>query len=482
MVCIMMDEFDPRDEEQFKELPHNMEMEQAFLGSCMTYNNLMDGVIDFLEPEHFANALHQDMYRTCVEMFNHDKPFTSITLKDKYKTHAQLEDRENPSLYFSELAISSTLPKIAKQYAKHIYDLWMRRFLIENNQDATNLAYDLSEGTGADIAENLQQKLSDLSLSLNDGQELSHVTKGMNEAIEMVKQAMDSDKPVTGVTTGIPSFDRATGGLKSGGLYIGAGRPSMGKTALALSMGKAAAEDGTVTAIFSIEMEADELALRVASDMASDDPDSFSYFDAGNGTLSDNQHTAFIKGSNKVRRLPLYISDRGGNTVKSIRTETRRLNRSLASNDVKIGLIIIDYIQLMTMGSGYKGNKVQEIGDISGGLKRLAKELKIPILALSQLSRALEVRDNKRPMLSDLRESGSLEQDADTVFFVYRDWYYLNRQEPKNASEEVDLHDELKRCEDLLEIIIGKQRRGPTKTLRVQCMLPTNTIRDFEAC
>jgi len=452
------------------------------LGSCVLNNQFMDRVVDYLEPDHFANQLHSDMYDHMVGQFRKNKSFTPMSMKPLFEGREELPEDKTSGLYLAQLAASSVTMKHTEAYGRVIHDYWLRRQTIQISQDTQSKAFDKSESTGADIIEEIQGTLSGLSGFSHNGQELVHISDGMNKAMELVTLAMNDENPITGVPTAIDSLDRATGGMKSGQLIILAGRPAMGKTALAISAAKGAALAGKNVAVFSIEMEADELTLRMASDFMADGSSSFSYFDAGNGKLEHEQFNSLSRGAKYVSDLPVHISDRGGNTVDSVRMETRRLDRSLATRGAKIDLIVIDYLQLMTMGRSYRGNRVQEISDITGSLKRLAKEMKIPIVLLSQLNRGLESRENKRPLLSDLRDSGAIEQDADTVLFVYREHYYLKHNEPKSISDQADWRDELKKCEHLLEIIIGKQRRGPTKTLRVEFRLETNTIRDFTSC
>lgn len=463
-----------------RELPVDISMEQTFLGSCLLNNAIMDRVVDFLHPEHFANELHADMYEHMVEKFNHNKIFTPMSMKALIENRVELPEDTNAGVYLAHLAAQGTPPKVAEGYARGITDYWVRRQVIQTTADGQQQAYNLAENTGSEIIDQIQHTLSGLSGFNETGEDLMNISDGMAQALEMVALAMADDNPISGITTGIDSLDRALGGLKDGQLIIIAGRPAMGKSALALKIATAAAQDNKTAAIFSIEMAADELALRAASDIMSDDPNTFTYFDAGNGDLTQYQYNALRRGADVVNNLPIFISDRGGSTVESVRMETRRLNRKIAPDGRKIDLIVIDYLQLMHMGKFYKGNRVQEISDMTSSLKRLAKEMGIPIVVLSQLNRGLEQRENKRPMLSDLRDSGAIEQDADTVIFVYRDHYYLKDQEPKKVSDQADWMSELKACEFMMEIILAKQRRGPTKTLRVECKLPTNTIRDFK--
>ena len=458
----------------YQELPNDHQVEQVFLGTCLMSNKLMDAVVDFLEPEHFAHKFHQDIYKEFRGRFSRDDGFNPVNLKAKFLNHPDLPDDQTSGQYLSYLASVSILPKTAVGYGRAIHDLYLRRCVIETSFASQSSAYDVSEGSGLEIIQEVQNELSNLSLAVDDDKELVHISAGAEKALRAVEAAVN--KEINGITTGIASLDAALGGLKRGALIILAGRPAMGKSALAVSIMKGSALDGFNSALFSLEMEADELTLRMATDFTHDDPNAVSYFKAGNGDLNDMELDTIRSGLKRVGSLPAHISDRGGVTVDSIKMESRKLIRKQGK---PLDLIIVDYLQLMNEGYGFKGNRVQEISNITRKLKQLAKELNVPIVALSQLSRNLEQRENKRPILSDLRESGSIEQDADVVAFVYRHHYYIKNDEPKNVSAQADWHEELLRLENLMEIIIAKQRRGPTKTLRVESLLETNTIRDF---
>jgi replicative DNA helicase len=460
--------------DDYQEPPHDNEMEQVFLGSCLMFNQIMDGVIDFLKPEHFSSSLHQVMYEHFVELFINNVSFTPISIKGKFEGHSDLGETTSGQ-YLSRLSSMAIVPKVAVVYGKVILDYFIRRTIINASYTSQAAAFNKAEKSGPEIIEDISNTLSGLSRVASDGEELYPISKGVDLARAAVVEAMSADKTLSGVTTGLDVLDKATGGLKSGQLVIIAGRPAMGKTALALTVAKGAARSGKNVAVFSIEMESDELTLRLACDMLYGSTTPISYFDAGNGNIDNHEHIKLCQAFDQVARMPIHISDRGGNTVDSVRIESRRLNRILPD---KIDLIVIDYLQLMTVTSKYKGNRVQEISEITSSLKRLAKEMNTPILLLSQLNRGLESRDNKRPLLSDLRDSGAIEQDADIVLFVYRDHYYLKNNEPNSVSDKCDWLDDLKKKEHQMELIIAKQRRGPTKTLYLDCFLHSNAIRD----
>lgn len=456
---------------QEQELPHNLEAEQALIGAMFINNDVMDRVIDFLEPEHFANVLHQDIYRECHKQFSANIKFNPITLKPKFAEHPDI--KKLGIVYLSKLASQAITVINAVDYAKHIHDLSIRRSIIEKTTIANKDAFDISDKSGTLIVEETQEALQELHGAESLGEELIHVEKGAEDAIQNVQNAIDRKGEVYGITTGLRALDFKTGGMMGGQLWVLAGRPGMGKTALALSIAKGASLKGYTGAFFSIEMKSDELALRMASDFCFNHDNPVEYFSARKGDLTEHQFTRFKNGMDKLKRLPLFISDRGGYTVASVRQEVRKLNRSLTK---KLDFIIIDYLQLMKASNKYSGNKVYEVAEITGALKRLAKEMNIPILLLCQLNRGVELREDKRPLMSDLRDSGSIEQDADTIIFAYREHYYLKNNEPKKDKEQ--WMERCARLEHKIELIIGKQRTGPTDIVYLDAHMHSNAIRD----
>lgn len=474
MGCVVMDEFDPRDEEQVQELPHSLEAEQALLGAIFLNNNVLDTMIDFLEPDHFSNLAHRDIYTACIGLFSAHKTFNTVTLKNKFKDHEELAE-VGGGQYLSKLAASAITTINAIDYARHIQDLATRRNIIEAAQVASKDAFNMADKSGAEIVEETQIQLQSMHSAETLGEELVHISKGIDEELADIIDGIENGIKLSGITSGLRGLDAKTGGFGAGNLIILAGRPAMGKTAVALNIAKGAAKSGYTVAFFSIEMPTNELRERLVSDLVYSSQAPIKYFDIKNRNVEKFDIPRLKAGFDKMRNLPLFISDRGGYTVESIRRETRRLNRTLGG-DKTIDLMVVDYLQLMHGSTKRQSNRVLEIGEITGSLKRLAKELNIPILLLSQLSRALETRDDKRPILSDLRDSGSIEQDADTVIFVYRDHYYLERMNPKKDPEAHE--DKLEKAQDKVDLIIGKQRRGPTGLVKLDCFLHSNAVRD----
>lgn len=460
--------------EEFQELPHNLEAEQALLGAAFVNNLVMERVIDFLEPKHFANILHQDIYTEFIEQFSKNKKFSPITLKNKFQNHDGLEDVGGVK-YLSKLAASAITITNAVDYAGLIHDLATRRGLIQTSQAASMAAFNMSEKTGSIIVDETQEALQKMHSAETLGEELIHISKGIDEELADIIDGIENGINLSGITSGLKGLDAKTGGMGDGQLLILAGRPAMGKTAVALSIAKGAAIAGHTGAFFSIEMPTDELRERLVSDLIFNPQNPLMYSEIRKRNIDKYEIPRIERGFDKMRDLPLFISDRGGYTVESIRREARRLNRTLGGERT-IDFMVIDYLQLMRGSVKRQSNRVYEIGEITSALKRLAKEMKIPIVLLSQLSRQLEQRDDKRPILSDLRDSGSIEQDADTVIFVYREHYYIKDKQPKKDIEA--WQERCEKCENKVELIIGKQRRGPTGIVKLDAYLHSNAIRD----
>lgn len=459
-----------------KELPHNLEVEQALLGAILVNNDVFERISNYLRPEHFANNLHGEIYGECLRRFEQDITVTPITLKPHFQDHEELKE-VGGAKYFSKLAASAITIINADDYGRLIQELAIRRNLINISKNALEQSYDTSQGNINDIIAEIENSIHETFNEHRSDQSLIHISKSNTEALESVIQAMNHDGAVVGVTTGSKALDEATGGLSGGQLIILAGRPKMGKTTKALSIATGAALAGKNVGFFSIEMASPELSLRLASSLCFTPQRYVPYFKALNGDLTDGDYQLFRQGMTKADQLPLYITDTGGRTVASVRLEMRRLRRKLQREGKTLDLVVIDYLQLMNSSSRYKGNRVQEITEITRGLKELAKEYNVPILTLSQLSRSLESREDKRPILSDLRESGSIEQDADLVMFVYREYEYIKDKEPKkNVTGWMADCDKLK---NRLDLIIAAQRRGPTKTIPYECYLHSNVIKDL---
>jgi len=455
--------------------PHNSEAEQALLGAILLNNAAFHRVAEFLLPEHFAEGVHGRIYAAIAKLIERGQLANPVTLKGLFDQDGALAEIGGAQ-YLGRLATSAGVIINAADYGRTIHDLYLRRQLINIGEDTVNDAYnhDLDRAAAAQI-EQAEKRLFDLAESGQYEGGFRAFTQALAEAIAMAETAFKRSGRTTGVSTGFTDLDKLLGGLHSSDLIVLAGRPSMGKTALATNIafnaakayrparaadGKLTAEDGAVAGFFSLEMSAEQLATRVLSEESGVASDRIR-----RGDVSHDDFGKFVQASQKLASVPLFIDDTPALSIAGLRIRARRLMRQQG-----LGLIIVDYLQLLRGSGDSAENRVQEISEITRGLKALAKELNVPVLALSQLSRAVEQREDKRPMLSDLRESGSIEQDADVVMFVFREEYYLSRGEPMRRPEENDdkFNERYSRWQQRLEevhgtgeVIIAKQRHGP---------------------
>ncbi len=470
-------EMSDEDKITYKEIPHSLEAEQALLGAILVNNDVMEKVQDFLLPDHFANGAHKKIYAACQTMIEKGQLVTPVTLKPFFAKD-ELLDEVGGGTYLSKLAASAITIINAVDYGLLIYDHAVRRNLIDLGTEIVNKAYafDVDETSKEQIEEAEKQLYNMADSGTAEGGFKDFKTSAIT-AVNVIGAALRRKGDLAGITTGFESINRKIGGLHKSDLLIIAGRPAMGKTALATNIAFNAAKawkhdkdlgipddenKGAVVGFFSLEMSSDQLASRILAEQAG-----MSSQNMRQGKLTQEEFNKLSRVAVELEGLPLYIDDTPGLTIGALRTRARRLQRQKG-----LGLLIVDYLQLLR-GTGIKGkgveNRVQEVSEITRGLKGLAKELSIPVVALSQLSRTIESRDNKRPLLSDLRESGTIEQDADMVTFVYRPEYYHNQQEPDTGTAE-----HMKWLEDgeklfgLAEFIIGKQRHGPTGIVELQ--------------
>ncbi len=454
-------------------LPQNVQAEQAVLSAILLNNRAWEKISDFLRSEHFSHPAHAAIYSVIERQLARGYPVDNVTIKNYLDQQGILDDVGGIG-YLSELMNAGTSVMNTEQYARLVYDHALRRQLIHVGQTITETAFvehlDLPATKQIEIAE---QQLYDLASTGEIERGAIGLGAALRESLEATEIAYKQDGQIAGLTTGFVDIDKKMGGLHSSDLIILAGRPGMGKTALALNfafnaaheiaMGRVSKKHSGVVAFFSLEMSADQLASRILSNVAE-----VPYHKMRNGTITDSEFMTLTERSRVLEKLPLYIDDTPGISVPMIRTRARRLKRMHGG----LAMIVIDYIQLLTAPGGNKSdNRVQEISEMTRGLKMLAKELNVPVVALSQLSRAVESRDDKRPILSDLRESGSIEQDADIVTFTYRHEYYLQNRDPsqKLNAKGPDIHlrweEEMKRAKNRAEFIIAKQRHGPTGTI-----------------
>ena len=441
---------------QFKELPNNIEAEQAVIGSILVSNDIFDEISTIISSINFYDPMHQKIFEAIESLIYKGMLANPITLKNYFEDE---KDDLNVPEYLVKITKFSTSVRQAVEYSKIIYDMFVRRELIKISEQTIDSAKlnDL-DTNGQTIIENSERLLFDLAEKGSFNSSLVKFDEAMKQTIEMASAAYKNDEGIVGVPTGLRDLDDKLGGLHQSDLIIIAGRPSMGKTSLATNIAFNAAQKlqdsgkKSSIAFFSLEMSSEQLSTRIISEQAR-----ISSNDIRRGRISDDQFDKFLETSKNISELPLYIDETPAISIAALSNRARRIKRLFG-----LDMIVVDYIQLMRGTTFNKDGRVQEISQITQGLKAIAKELGVPVLALSQLSRQVEQRDDHKPQLADLRESGSIEQDADVVMFVYREGYYLQRKEPREATvEHAEWQAKMNEVAHLAEIIIGKQRHGP---------------------
>ena len=459
---------------KFEELPNNIEAEQAVIGSILVSNEIFDDVSIILKSQNFFDPMHQKIFAAIEKLIFSGMLANPITLKNFFENE---KDDLNIPDYLIKITKFSSSSRQTMEYSRLIYDLFVKRELIKisENLSFTAKSNDL-EKDGKTIIEDTEKTLFDLAEKGNFNSTLIKFDEAMRQTIEMASSAYKNEEGIVGVPTGLTELDDRLGGLHKSDLVIIAGRPSMGKTALATNIAFNAArkmqEDGkkSCVAFFSLEMSSEQLSTRIIAEQSR-----IKSNDIRRGKISEEQFDKFLETSKNISELPLYIDETPAISIAALSNRARRIKRLFG-----LELIVIDYIQLMRANYAREG-RVQEISEITQGLKALAKELSVPVLALSQLSRAVEQRDDKKPLLSDLRESGSIEQDADVVMFVYRQAYYLQGQEPRAATvEHAEWQAKMNEVSHLAEIIIGKQRHGPTGNIMLEFEAMFTKFKDLQ--
>jgi len=455
--------------------PVNYEAEQALLAAILAHNQAYERVADFLRAEHFADAVHGRIFAACAKLIDRGQIANAVTLKNVFERDNALQD-VGGSQYLTDLQNAHVTAINAEHYGRTIHDLHLRRQLIALGEDIVNEAFDYNlDSRATEQIEATEQKLFQLAETGQSEGDFKPFEKALTQAVNQAEAAHRREGQIAGVTTGLEDLDQLLGGLHNTDLIVLAGRPGMGKTALATNVAFNAARrrvdrgehEGAVVGFFSLEMAAEQLATRILSEQSGIDSENIR-----RGKISAQDFESVVQASHELSTLPFFIDDTPAISVGQVRQRARRLKRQH-----NLGMIVVDYLQLMqpTAGSNPE-SRVQEISEITRGLKVIAKELDVPVLALSQLSRAVEQREDKRPQLADLRESGTIEQDADVVMFVYREEYYLAKQEPAQRADEADeklqeridkWKQKMERAYGIAEAIVAKQRHGPTGQIKL---------------
>jgi len=460
--------------------PSNQQAEQALLGALLANNKAYERVSEFLAPEHFVDAIHGRIYQAIVRRVEAGQLADGVTLKAEFE-HSGVLEEVGGTAYLTQLLTAMVGIINAGEYGRTIHDAWLRRQLIDIGETVVNNAFGaVAELSGADQIEAAEQQLFELATDGGSNGGFITFENALTAAIQGAERAFRRSGHVSGLSTGLRDLDTKMGGLHPSDLMILAGRPGMGKTALATKIAFGAAKTlmadaraidinalpKAQVAVFSLEMSAEQLATRLLSEEARISGDRIR-----RGDIGQKDFDKFVEVSREISGLPIHIDDTPALTLSAMRTRCRRLKRTKG-----LALVVVDYLQLMRPAAGTKPeNRVLEISQITQGLKAIAKELAVPVLALSQLSRQVENREDRRPQLSDLRESGTIEQDADSVMFIYRDEYYLEQKMPKEVAFDGggdkfhaamdDWQQKMAMAHNKADLIIAKQRHGPTGTV-----------------
>jgi replicative DNA helicase len=459
----------------YRTAPHNIDVEQALLGAVLVNNEAFYRVSDFLETQHFYEPIHQKIFELVSSLVRAGKVATPVTLKTFLPADIDIAGLTSVQ-YLARLAAEATTVINAADYGRTIYDLAIRRALIVIGEEMVNVAYDAPVDLGPQSQiEDTERRLYELAETGRYDGGFQRFSQALTTAVDMAARAYQRDGKLSGVATGLRDLDRQMGGLQQSDLVILAGRPGMGKTALATNIaynvakawqghvradGRVETTNGGIVGFFSLEMSAEQLATRILSEQAE-----IPSYRIRRGEIDPSDFDRIAAVASEMETIPLDIDETGGLSIAQLAARARRLKRQRG-----LDLLVVDYIQLL-QGSSKRAaeGRVQEVTEITTNLKALAKELNVPILALSQLSRQVENREDKHPQLSDLRESGSIEQDADVVLFVFREEYYLRNREPRAGTEEhFKWQTEMEAVLGKAEVIVGKQRHGPTGTVKMQ--------------
>ncbi len=455
-------------EQEEAALPHNIEAEQQLLGAILTNNDLYDRVASLIKPEHFHDPVHARIYEAATARIVKNALASPVTLKPFLENDEGLRELGGPA-YLVRLAGAAVSSFAARDYAQMIYDLAIRRELMDLGRTISDKAQDVNVTSEPQeqIVE-AEQSLYELSVQGTSESGFQSFMRAVTDAVNVANAAYQRDGGLAGVSTGFVDLDKKLGGLHKSDLLIVAGRPSMGKTALATNIafnvakaqkngilpdGTESSVEGGVVGFYSLEMSAEQLASRVLSQVSEVPSDLIR-----KGDMTEGEFRRFVEAAKDLEACPLFIDDTPALPISQLAARARRLKRTK-----KLDVLVVDYLQLVRPSSERDNNRVNEVSEITQGLKAIAKELDIPVIAVSQLSRQVENREDKRPQLADLRESGSIEQDADVVMFVYREEYYAEREKPSedNMDKMADWAARMERLHGKAEIIIGKQRHGP---------------------
>lgn len=458
----------------------SIELEQEVFGAALVTNSALEVIERTVSADDFSEPLHSQLFETFASVHDAHGILTPTLVIASMGGDASTIVAEGTTLgqYIARIAAAASIPRNAAAYAKQIREFANRRKIlamaemmtigVQANQPAAGIA-----GAGIELLDEIA-----MQASAGATPQVS-LCEAADKSLERMQYGMQNPGKLAGISWGLRSLDSKTGGLKRGELFILAGRPGMGKSALAECIARSTAGAGEPTFLSSLEMGDISVADRILADHAFDPRDPIAYYDIAAGNVSNRQAERVIAARRQMDGWPLHIDPTSGLTVSQIAARARRHKQTLERQGKRLGPVIVDHMHIVKPSNRYSGARVNEVGEISAALKGLAKELDVPVIALAQLSRALESRDDKRPTMADLRDSGTIEQDADAIIFVYREAYYLERTTGGTAEQEQARVDRLIDAEDQLEAIIAKQRNGPTGTVRLFCDIACNAVRDL---
>jgi replicative DNA helicase len=458
----------------------SVELEQEILGAVFHQNSALDAIEREISAGDFSEPLHSQIFETLAEVRNAHGIITPALVIAAMGGDASaiVQDGVTLGQYVARLAANSCIPGHVKAYAKQIREFADRRKILAT---AETLSIGIEANRpSAEIAGAGLELLDEIATRAVGGSTQVWLREANDKSLAQMQHGMQNPGKLAGMSWGLRGLDSKTGGLKRGELFILAGRPGMGKTALAICIARSTAAAGEPTFLASLEMGDVSVSDRSLADAAFERNRPIPYYDIANGTLNSAQAERVIEAARQQRDWPLKIDPAPGLTVSQIAARARRHKQTLERQGLRLGPVIVDHMHIVKPSNRYSGARVNEVGEISAALKALAKELDVPVLALAQLSRALESRDDKRPTMADLRDSGTIEQDADAIIFVYREAYYLERSTGANAEQEAARVDRLIDVKDRLEAIVAKQRNGPTGTVHLFCNIACNAVRDRE--
>ena len=460
--------------------PHNIEAEQALLGAILINNEAFGVVERLIEPEHFFEPIHQQIYGTTANLIRAGKLATPVTLKDYLPADLDIVGM-SLNQYLTRLCAEATTVINAADHAKVIRDLAHRRTIIAIAEELQAVAAERPVDFSPDmLAQQAIERLDEIVMARTETN-VPRVSIGdaAAQAVHQMSAVMARDGAIGGITTGLKTLDNRTDGLHRGEFWLQAGRPGMGKSGLMESSALKTADAGYNGLIFSLEMGSSSLGSRAISDLLYRSSDPVSYWEIARGELANNQVQTVVDAARDLRNLNLVIDSQPSLTVSQIAVRARKHARALERQGNMLDVVYVDHIHIIKPNDRYRGNRTAEITEISGALKALAKELNVAVVGLAQLNRSVEGRDDKRPTMADLRDSGSLEQDADLIVFLYREEYYLQKRYSDPSSEDKRIA-RLAEVRNKLELNIAKQRNGPTGSIEIFFNAASNAARDLE--